>query len=250
MQNSSDFFILNSNYRLVPQGGKPEKLPSFKVFAWFSILAFTFVFLWFFGFSKITAEIQREIATFRSPHQAQGRVLKKWTEYGDPNLHWVSYEYSTPEGLGRGEDVVGMSKHHELEPGDPVTVRYAGFGEKRYSMLSCHSWWEMGLIVLLTALWVGTIVAACIGHTCMVRRKRLCLREGQLLTGRSTSMEIKVDTDHGPMLTLGYLFTSPQSGREVRGEERLKRKDLVDKVLPEGAQVHVLYVSDKTHLVL
>jgi hypothetical protein len=84
----------------------------------------------------------------------------------------------------------------------------------------------------------------------ILKRRRLA-RKGQQLEGEITRCTGHKDSDGDYVVEVRYGFHSPQTGARIEDNDSQVREDLKAAPLPPpGTAVQVLYLDDKTYMVL
>jgi hypothetical protein len=182
--------------------------------------------------------------------EVEGRVIGRWIESDEGATYYVTYRFVANDQIHTVEEAVAKATYHSVEEGQRHTVRYA----KRDPSIATIQPGRIGGLLALTGfclVWDGLVFSfSWIVLREILKRRRLA-RRGQRIVGEIVRCSDDRDSDGDLLLKVKFAFRSPYSGMWIEGKDSQTRKDLKGKLLPApGTPVHVLYLDDKTYLML
>ncbi len=243
---SSDFFLLNPNYRRVPMGGKPLKRMGLP---WLPFLLLLMVLSLGFGLAMLARETYNDLAVWCSPLNVHGVVVKRYTTTSDGGKSYhVRYAYQNGNETLVSRDDISHRLYRSLAENSPIELQVSSFDPGASQVMGQQSWWTLGFCWAMIGGSEALMTYLLYDSICTRRRHGLCLKKGRRVEG--TAFLTGSDGEGGYMVTAKYSFTSPHSGRNCVGRDCLLRNDLREQPLPKSAAVHLLVVDDGTHMML
>jgi len=182
--------------------------------------------------------------------ETQGQVVYRRIESDEGATYYVTYRYLAGDRAYSLEDAVAKVTYHSVEEGQSLTVRYARHDP---AMATIEPGRAGGLLILtgFCLAWNGLVFPISWLLAREVHKRRRLGRRGQRIEGEIVDCTSHRDGDGDLVLDVRYRFRSPDTWLWIEGKGSQLRKDLEDRPLPpSGTAVHVLYLDDKTHLVL
>lgn len=173
---------------------------------------------------------------------------------GDSTSYYLTYEYNArlPDQSRQSftsRDSVSYSNYRRYEPGTYLLIRYLKH-DPASATSKWHQWWIWQLIVgygvVLFLLWL-----VCYRLPRSYRnRVHTILTQGKVLPGRIlTSTGENDDGNYNVKIT--YEFTTPTTGRLLKGDVTETRNDLKRQALPaSGTLVAVMYLTEADFFLL
>jgi hypothetical protein len=162
----------------------------------------------------------------------------------------VSYRFVADDRIYTEEEPVRKELYHSLDEGQSLLVRYAR-GDPAVSTVEPG---RVGGLLAITAfclVWDGVVFTFSWYLVREIRKRRRLARRGRQIAGEVLGCDPDRDSDGDLWLTVRFGFHSPQTGRWIEGKGSHTRKDLEGKPLPpQGTPVKVLYLDDKTFMML
>jgi hypothetical protein len=246
MDHNTNDFLLNSNYRRVPLGGKPINPLTFP---WPALvtsliaLAFCLICILF------CTHIYNDINVYCSHRIVQGRVAGGRTTYSEGNTtYYLQYSYTADGQIRSGEDIVSGELYRALKKDDGIPLQVSNINPDAACVQGQFQafalFWQLtGLSLFFMVFNVDLLT-----KTLAYRRHSACLKHGRRVTG--TALLTGDTGEYGYRVTAKYSFKSPRTRREITGTETLISDDLKDQPLAKNVQVQLLYVDDRTHMML
>lgn len=182
--------------------------------------------------------------------EVQGQVVDRWIESDEGATYYVTYRFVANDQVYTVEEAVAKATYHSVEEGQSLTVRYA----RSYPSIATIQPGRIGGLLALTGfglVWDGLVVSFAWLLVRKIRKRCRLARRGQRIAGEVLSCASDRDSDGDLLLKVRFGFRSPQSGKWIEGKDSQTRKDLEGKPLPSpGTPVHVLYLDDKTYMML
>jgi hypothetical protein len=182
----------------------------------------------------------------RDPGPGGGRRI----ESDEGATYYITYRFVADDRGYTVEEVVGKATYYSLEEGQSLTVRYA----RRAPAIATIQPGRIGGLLALTGfclVWNGFVFPISWLSAREVHKRRKLARRGQRIAGEVVHCSGGWDSDGDFVLEVRFGFHSPQTGAWIEGKGSQMRKDLDGEPLPPpGTPVHVLYLDDKTYLIL
>ena len=100
-------------------------------------------------------------------------------------------------------------------------------------------------------VWDGIVFSIFLLTVREILKRRRLSQKGHRIAGEIVHCSSRRDSDGDFVLEVRFGFCSPLTGTWIEGKDSQVRKDLEGEALPSpGAPVHVLYLDDRTYLML
>jgi hypothetical protein len=182
--------------------------------------------------------------------ETQGQVVERWIESDEGSTYYVMYRFVANDHAYTVEEAVAEATYHSVEEEQSLTVRYA----RSDPSIATIQPGRIGGLLALTGfclVWDGLVFSFSWLLVREILKRRKLARRGQRITGEIVRSSSDRDSDGDFTLEVRFGFHSPHTGAWIEGKDSQTRKDLEGKPLPPpGTPIHVLYLNDKTYLML
>ncbi|MGD8475062.1 MAG: DUF3592 domain-containing protein [Anaerolineae bacterium] len=182
--------------------------------------------------------------------ETQGQLVERWIESDEGATYYVMYRFVANDLAYTVEEAVAEATYHSVEEGQLLTVRYA-LSDPNIATIQPG---RIGGLLALTGfglVWDGLVFSFSWLLLREVLKRRKLARRGQRIAGEIVRCSGERDSDGDFALEVRFGFRSPHTGAWIEGKDSQTRKDLEGKALPSpGTPVHVLYLDEKTYLML
>jgi hypothetical protein len=245
---TSDYFLLDPDNEPFAVGAS-QKLPAGGqgcILLFMSI----FVLAGLFMAVEIVRQWAHVVVLNISYAEIEGQVVDRWIESDEGASYYVTYRFVADDRVYTVEEAVAKATYHSVEEGQFLTIRYA----QRDPNVATIQPGRIGGLLAITGfglVWNGLVFSFSWLLLREILKRRKLAQGGQRIAGEIVGCSGDRDSDGDFVLEVRFGFRSPLTGMWIEGKDSQTRKDLEGKPLPPPEMpVHVLYLDDKTFLML
>jgi hypothetical protein len=182
--------------------------------------------------------------------EVEGLVVDRWIESDEGASYYVTYRFVANDRVYTVEEAVVKATYHSVEEGQFLTIRYA----QHDPSIATIQPGRIGGLLAITGfglVWNGLVFSFSWLLLGEILKRRKLTQRGQRIAGEIVGCFGDRDSDGDFVLEVRFGFRSPQTGTWIESKDSQTRKDLEGRPLPPpGTPVHMLYLDDKTYLML